>query len=191
MKLEDIATIEPGLVTTRKKANIKYEIKEVYKALSLNAIDEYGSIDEEGLSKFESIEKLSQQYFTREGDILVRLNDPFTSVYIDKTKEGILIPSYFVKLTINDNNFRPGYIAWYLNSNKVKRAFLRSQSGTLVPSINQRVIKDIDIPVKTIVEQENILNLYKLYLREVELMKNLIEERLKQFNGYTEKLLKK
>ena len=191
MKLEDIATIEPGLVTTRKKANIKYEIKEVYKALSLNAIDEYGSIDEEGLSKFESIEKLSQQYFTREGDILVRLNDPFTSVYIDKTKEGILIPSYFVKLTINDNNFKAGYIAWYLNSNKVKRAFLRSQSGTLVPSINQRVIKDIDIPVKTIVEQENILNLYNLYLREVELMKKLIEERSKQFNGYTEKHLKK
>lgn len=191
MKLGEIAKIEPGLVTTRKKANIKFEIEEVYELLTLNAIDEYGSIDRDALSKFESIEKLSDHYFTKEGDILVRLNDPFTSVYIDKAKEGILIPSYFVKLTISNKNFKAGYIAWYLNSNKVKRAFLRSQSGTLVPSINQRVIRDLDIPLNTIQEQEDILNLYKLYLREVTLMKRLIEEKEKQFNGFTEKLLKK
>lgn len=191
MQVKDISKITTGLVTTRKKASIKYEVEEIYKLLTLNAVEDYGTINRDELSKFESIEKLNDQYFTREGDILVRLNAPFTSIYIDKTKEGILIPSYFVKLRVNNKNFKAEYIAWYLNSEKVKRDFLRSQSGTLVPSINQKVIYDIDIPVKTIKEQENIVGLYKLYIKERELMKRLMEEREKQFNGITEILIKK
>lgn len=190
MKLKDIANINPGLVTTRKKASINYEIKEKYKLLTLNAINEYGTIDREKLTDFQSVEQLNDQYFTQKGDILVRLNEPFTSIYIDDKDIGILIPSYFVKIKINDKKFKPGYIAWYLNSQKVKREFLRSQSGTLVPSINQKIIRGLDIPVKTIEEQEDILNIYKLYIREIELMKELIRLKEKRFNGITEKLLK-
>lgn len=190
MKLKDIANINPGLVTTRKKASINYEIKQKYKLLTLNTIDEYGTIDREKLSDFQSIEQLNDQYFTQEGDVLVRLNEPFTSIYIDDKDEGILIPSYFVKIKINNKKFKPGYIAWYLNSQKVKREFLKSQSGTLVPSINQKVIRELDVPVKTIQEQEDILNLYKLYIREIQLIKKLIGLKEKQFNGITEKLLK-
>lgn len=191
MKLEDIVTITPGLVTTRKKASIEFEVEKKYQLLTLNAIDPYGTIDRDELSEFESVEELDERYFTQEGDVLVRLNEPFTSIYVDRAKRGILIPSYFVKLRIRNEKFKAGYVAWYLNSQKVKREFLRSQSGTLVASINQRVIKEIDIPIKSIEEQENILNLYKLYLREIDLMKKLMEEKEKQFNGYTEKLLKK
>lgn len=191
MQVKDISKITTGLVTTRKKASIKFEVEEIYKLLTLNAVEDYGTINRDELSKFESVEKLNDQYFTQEGDILVRLNEPFTSIYIDKTKEGILIPSYFVKLRITNKKFKPEYVAWYLNSEKVKRDFLRSQSGTLVPSINQKVIYDIDIPVKTIEEQENIVGLYKLFIRERELMKRLMEEREKQFNGITEMLIKK
>ena len=190
MQVKDISKITTGLVTTRKKASIKFEVEEIYKLLTLNAVEDYGTINRDELSNFESVEKLNCQYFTQEGDVLVRLNEPFTSIYIDQTKEGILIPSYFVKLRINNKKFKPEYVAWYLNSQKVKRDFLRSQSGTLVPSINQKVIYDIDIPVKTIKEQENIVGLYKLYIRERELMKKLMEEKQKQFNGITEILIK-
>ncbi len=191
MKLDEIAIITPGLVTTRKKASIKFEVKQTYKLLTLNAVGDYGSIDINELSNFESVEKLNKGYFTEQGDILVRLNEPFTSIYINKKDEGILIPSYFVKLRITTKKFKPAYIAWYLNSEKVKRDFLRSQSGTLVPSINQKVIKELDIPIKNIEEQEDILNFYNLYIREIDLMKQLMKERKKQFNGITERLLKK
>lgn len=191
MKLDEIAIITPGLVTTRKKASIKFEVKQTYKLLTLNAVGDYGSIDINELSNFESVEKLNKGYFTEQGDILVRLNEPFTSIYINKKDEGILIPSYFVKLRITTKKFKPEYIDWYLNSEKVKRDFLRSQSGTLVPSINQKVIKELDIPVKNTEEQEDILNFYNLYIREIDLMKQLLKERKKQFNGVTERLLKK
>ena len=79
MKVKDISKITTGLVTTRKKASIKFEVEEIYELLTLNAVEDYGTINRDELSKFESVEKLNDQYFTQEGDILVRLNEPFTS----------------------------------------------------------------------------------------------------------------
>lgn len=190
MKIADIASMIPGLVTTRKKASIQFEIKKAYKLLTLNAIGQYGEIHSNQLSDFESVEKLNRQYFTQEGDLLVRLNEPFTTIYIGKEKEDILIPSYFVKLKIHHKDFKPEYIAWYLNSKKVKRDFFRSQSGTLVASINQKIIKELDVPVKTMQEQESIVSLYQLHIREISLMKKLIQEKQKQFQGITERILK-
>lgn len=191
MKLKDIGKLSTGLVTTRKKASIKSEVVRRYKLLSLNAVDENGIIYRDKLEEFESVEELDDQYFTKEGDILVRLNKPFTSIYIDGSNEGIIIPSYFIKIRIEDENFKPEYISWFLNSEKVKRIFLSIQSGTLVPSINQKIVREIDIPIKTIEKQREILELYNLYIKELELMEKLIEERKKQFKGATEKLLKK
>lgn len=191
MKIADIASITPGLVTTRKKASIQFEIKKTYKLLTLNAIGDYEEINSNQLSDFESVEKLNVQYFTKEGDLLVRLNEPFTCIYIEKSNEEILIPSYFVKLKIYHKDFKPEYIAWYLNSGKVKRDFFRSQSGTLVSSINQKVIKELDVPIKTLQEQEDIACLYHLHIREIKLMKKLIQEKQKQFQGQTKRILSK
>lgn len=190
MKLKNIANIDSGLVTTRKKARIEYDIEENYKLLNLNAIDEFGTINQNELHEFESIESLSNQYFTQEDDILIRLSEPYTAVYINHKNTGILIPSYFVKLQIKDSAYKAGYIAWYLNSQRVKREFFRSQSGTRVSSINQKLILDLDIPEKTLEEQELIVNIYKLHLRENELNKQLVELRKEQFSGITQKLLK-
>ena len=189
MLLDNIATINPGLVTTRKKASNKYKVKETYPLLNLNAVDFNGMIDRGKLTQLESIEKLDKQYFTQEEDVIIRLNEPFTAIYIDEMDTGILVPSYFVKLEITNKDFDPAYITWYLNSQKVKRDYLRSQSGTLVPSINQKVIVAIDVPVKSKAEQEDIINLYRLYIEEINLMERLKEERRKQFNTITETLI--
>lgn len=191
MLLEDIANIDTGLVTTRKKADASSKDTRSYKVLSLNAVDENGTVDRSKLENFESVETLDDQYFTKKGDVLVRLNKPFTSIYIDESDEGIIIPSYFIKLKIEDENFLAGYIAWYLNSERVKRTFLSIQSGTLVPSINQRIIREIDIPVKTMEQQKEILELFNLYISELKLVDKFIKERKEQFRGLTEELLKK
>lgn len=190
MLLENIAHITTGLVTTRKKANEDSKCIKRYPLLSLNAVDENGSIDSSKLEEFQSVEELDQQYLTKKDDILVRLNKPYTSVYIDKTNEGIVIPSYFIKLNIKDENFIPGYIAWYLNSEKVKRIFLSMQSGTLVPSVNQKIVRNIKVKEKTMKEQEEILELFKLYIKELELMEEFKKAREEQFRGATAKLLK-
>lgn len=190
MKLGEICEINTGLVLSRKRADIDFEIIEKYKVLSLNNIDEYGEFIGEEFEVFESNDKLDQRYFTEEGDILLRLNSPYTALYIDKSKEGYLIPSYFVSIDVNNKEYLPEYIAWYLNTEKIKKDFFRSQSGTLIPSINQRLIRELIIPKVSLDKQKTIANLNRLYLKERKLLKQLIKEKDNYFKGVTQELLK-
>src|SRR5699024_1412301 len=103
--------------------------------------EEFGIIDKSLLTDFESVEELEKHYFTKKGDILIRLNEPFTAIYIQEDTENILIPSYFIKLEITDKDIEPWYLLWYLNNPIVKREFLKIKSGTLIQSINQKLIK--------------------------------------------------
>src|SRR5699024_10388088 len=116
-------------------------------------------------------------YFTQVGDVLVRLNAPYTSVCIQEYQAGVLIPSYFVSLELTDDEFLPEYISWYINSHVVKRIFHRAQSGTSTPNINQRVIQALDIPELSLKEQEKITAIHQLYLLERRLLKRLITEK--------------
>lgn len=191
MKIEDIADLSPGLVITRKKSRNSDDVVATYKLLNLNAVnDRFGTIDENLLSDFNSREELEEHYFTKEGDILVRLNEPFTAIYIGKDEENILIPSYFIKLKINKEVYNPWYLIWYLNSNNIKREFLRNQSNTLIPSINQKIVKNLKIPEISKIKQDNIAELYRLHIEEMMILNRLIDLKFEEFKGYTDILLK-
>ncbi|MBP2025288.1 restriction endonuclease subunit S [Peptoniphilus stercorisuis] len=189
MKLEKIAKINTGLLTTRKKAKSKNLSKGIYKLLTVNAIDNYGNINLDKLDDFYSNEKISNQYLTKKGKIYIRMNEPYTSIYIDEENEGILFPAYFVEIELRNINFLPEYIDWYLNSDKNKRNYLKAQSGTLIPSINQKIIREIEIPEKTLEEQEKILNVYKLFKKQMELLDNLKIKEEQKFKAITDKLI--
>lgn len=191
MKIENIADLSPGLVITRKKSRNSDDVVATYKLLNLNAVnDRFGTIDENLLSDFNSREELEEHYFTKEGDILVRLNEPFTAIYIGKDEENILIPSYFIKLKINKEVYNPWYLIWYLNSNNIKREFLRNQSNTLIPSINQKIVKNLKIPEISKIKQDNIAELYRLHIEEMMILNRLIDLKFEEFKGYTDILLK-
>lgn len=191
MKIEDIANLSPGLVITRKKSRNSDDVVATYKLLNLNAVDDrFGTIDENLLGDFNSREELEEHYFTKEGDILVRLNEPFTAIYIGKDEENILIPSYFIKLKINKEVYNPWYLIWYLNSKNIKREFLRNQSNTLIPSINQKIVKSLKIPEISKIKQDNIAELYRLHIEEMRILNRLIDLKFEEFKGYTDILLK-
>src|SRR5690625_802675 len=190
MKLGEISHRESGLIIARKRARNELELIEEYKVLSLNNIEVQGDFNEANLERFLSNDCLDDRYFTRSGDILLRLNEPFTSVYINEYQAGVLIPSYFVSIDIMHKEFLPEYVSWYLNTNEVKRKFIRAQSGTQTPNVNQKIIRDLTIPKLSLEEQRNITGLHKLYLKERRLLKQLIEEKDKYYQGISEKIIK-
>lgn len=189
MKLGDLCTIESGLILSRKRARNEMELKKQYKIVSLNNIEVHGDFNEEELEGFPSNEILPDHYFTQVGDILVRLNEPYTSVCIQQHQAGVLIPSYFVSLEITHPDFLPEYVSWYLNSKVVKRTFHRAQSGTSTPNINQKVIKNLTIPTLPLEEQKTITSIHQLYLKERRLLKELIEEKDRYYEAITNKII--
>jgi len=95
MLLGDIADVKTGLVLSRKKAEIKYDAKATYKLITLKNIAENGVVINDAFEEFVSNDKLDEHYFTKEGDVLMRLNYPHTAVFIEKKYSELLVPSYF------------------------------------------------------------------------------------------------
>ena len=189
LKLGDICTIESGLILSRKRARNEMEIKRYYKVLTLNNIEPHGDFNEKGLEQFPSNEVLQERYFTKIGDVLIRLNEPYTSVCIQRHQENVLIPSYFVSLEITDDHFLPEYVSWFLNSNIVKRQFYQAQSGTRTPNINQHVIRNLHIPKIPLSKQEKITAVHQLYVKERRLLTQLIEEKDRYYKAITNHLI--
>lgn len=189
MKLGDIAQIKTGLVLSRKKADLEYNVKASYKLLSLKNVSEEGIIIDETFDEFISKDTLDSRYFTSEEDILIRLSEPYTAVYISSEHSGLLIPSYFAIIKVKDHSILPQYLAWYLNTNYVKFELERSQFGTRIPSTNQNAIKNIPIEVTPISKQKLLVELYQLHQREKLLNKKLMFEKERLFKGMTQQLL--
>lgn len=189
MQLGDIAKISTGLVISRKKAQGEHHIKSKYKLLSLRNINEDGLFNDGPFEELHSNEVLDYHYFTCEGDVLVRLSHPYTSVYIDKEHRGLLVPSYFAIIKVQRKQYLPEFIAWYLNTSAVKKELERSQSGSRIPSTNQNVIRTIPVALPTIEKQQAFIKLLRLHQQEKNLYKRLIEQKDLWFQGIFNQLL--
>lgn len=187
--LGEIARVQTGLVLIRKKAAIEYEMKARYRLLSLKNIREDGMIDNDSFEDFISNEDLDQHYFTKAGDVLMRLNKPFTAVYIDQEYAGLLVPSYFAIIKVDQTKALPEYVAWYLNTTTVKRELERTQAGSRIPVTNQGAIRKIPISLLPIAKQQALVELYRRHQREKMLYEQLIREKELFFQGVAQRLL--
>lgn len=189
MFLGDIAQVKTGLVLSRKKAEIKTNAKATYKLITLNNISEDGFIINDTFEEFLSDEELEFHYFTQKGDVLLRLSQPFTAIYIDENHTDLLIPSYFAVIKVNEEKILPQFLAWYLNTDSVKNELQRSQSGSRIVSTNQQAIKHIPITETPIDKQKVLIKIYQLFQKEIFLYKKILEEKELYFKGITQQLL--
>lgn len=190
MNLGVFADIRTGLVLTRKKAEMGNEVKATYNLITIKNITEDGVFNDEPFEVFQSNDLLNNQHFTEAGDVLIRLNYPHTSVYIDETKSGLLVPSYFAIIKVDQAKFLSEYVAWYLNTDSVKKELERSQAGTRIPSTNKSALNSIPIEDIPIYKQQALIRLWRLHQQEKALYNRLIEEKEKWFNAVTKKIVK-
>lgn len=179
MYLGEIARIKMGLVLARKKADIDLEAIAEYPMISLKNIQEDGTFTKESIENFKSKEIIGDEFFTREGNILFRLSHPNTAVLIEKQQEGLLIPSYFANIEIQNLSVLPGYVAWFLNTDVVKKELLKFQSGTNIPSTNKQILEQIQIPELDLDKQQMIIEIQQLYRKEKLLYQKLMAEKEK------------
>lgn len=185
----DIAEIKTGLVLTRKKAAFPNDVKATYQLITLKNITDNGMFNDEPFENFQSNDLLSPQYFTENGDVLIRLSYPHTAIYIDEATAGLLVPSYFAILKVDKFKFLPEYIAWYLNTEVVKRELERSQAGTRIPSTNKSALSAIPVEEISLSKQQEIVKIYNLHQKEKALYLKLIDEKEKWFTAVTKQLL--
>lgn len=189
MRLNQIADIRSGLVISRKKATSSPVKK--YKMLTLKSFKNYGYINLNELEEFESIEELPPQYITQIGDVIIRLSSPYTAVYIDKSNEGILIPSLFNVIRLGDNNtIRGEFLALYLNSDHMKKLISRYSIGSAISIIKTSFIKEIKIKNISLHKQEKLIQINKLHIKEVALLTDLLDEKESLYKAVVNTIIK-
>lgn len=191
MLLGDIAEIKTGLVLSRKKADIEYAIQAKYPMVTLKNIADDGTFNDEQFEKFNSYEKLGEQYFTTEGDVLIRLSYPNTAIYINEKHVDLLVPSYFAIVKVQELMFLPEYVAWYLNTDAVKKELERSQAGTRILSTNKNVLKRIDIARIPIGKQQTLIKIKRLHEKEKKLYEKLVLEKEAYINSIMQSIIEK
>lgn len=180
VKLGDISSITTGQVIKRKEARPGDVDAIQYRILTLKSFDEDGFLVKEELDSFKASEEIESKYITSKGDIVVRLSMPFTSITIDEESEGILIPSLFVAIRVNCNDILPSYLSLYLNSNKMKKQYIREARGSAIQILKTSAFKEFEIMIPDMSIQEQAVTLNELMMREKRLLQLLIKENNKR-----------
>ena len=179
MTINDIAVVRTGLVTARKKKDAASLGTYKYQLLNLRCIANEGYIDKDYIEPYELSEELKDDYLTRMGDILIRLSAPYTAVLINKPELcGIVVPSHFAIIRVDERYALPGYVFWVLRRDKNKITMMQNSSGsTAFGTISSGLISSLPITLLPLHEQQIIGELLCLSEREQELLQKLLEEK--------------
>ena len=175
MKLNELSSVRTGLVLSRKEAKTCDKSHE-YRLLNLKSVSEDGTINIDETIPFYASEELSPNYLTQIGDIVVKTSEPYTAAFITEEYEGLVIPSHFVVVRVDEAKTLPQYIAWYLNKDRIKKAFRMSCTGTL-KQIKPSMVGETDIKLPTHERQRQVVELYELSRKEIQLLEKLMRQK--------------
>lgn len=179
MKLDDIALIRTGVVTSRKKANTLDEDSKKYKLLTLRCASVSGYLDLQYTEEFITKEELKQEYLTQKGDIIIRLSVPYTAILISKDEWcGYLVPSHFAIIRCNQERILPEYVLWFLRRDTIKQKILQNASGSgAFGTINSGFFNSLEIRNMPLSKQHVIGQLQILADEEQQLLRRLSSQK--------------
>lgn len=185
MQLNKIATVRSGLVITRKQAPKPEDAVCTYQLLNLKAVTDSG-IDRSALLSFHATEQLADRYLTHAGDIIVRISEPYTAVYITEQTARLLVPSHFVIIRTDTDKALPEYVAWYLNRDRIQKAFRLSCAGILL-QIKPSTVAETDIRLPELDKQRKVVELERLAQAELALLEKQLDLKRLKYKKLIEK----
>lgn len=188
MKLSKIGDMKMGLVLSRKVYEKGQDEKHIYKAITLASTVSDGTIDVNKLDNYSAAKPVNERYLTNENDVLIRLSEPNTALFIDKSLSGLVVPSQFVIVKVRLNEVLPEFLAWVMNSPQVKKQLEQYKNGSSLKTINTGELGEIKINILSLSEQEKIIGINRLYLRETELLSRYKENRESLYKGVMNKI---
>jgi len=175
-KLSEIAVIHSGLVLGRKEADVTTEKVYSYKQLNLRSVSEVGSIRVDILDKFLSAERLSEQFITRENDIVMRLFAPLCPVLITMDYSELVVPSQFAIVRIKEHVVLPEFLWLYLSQKSVLTEISAAEGSHIIRSIKISTLSDTRIPMVPLKKQERITSFAMAHRNRKTLYLNLLHQ---------------
>ena len=190
MRIQDIATLKTGAVLSRlpKIETGGY----LYRVLSLRNIDDdVGAIEARSCTPMRFTEKITDEFLTQKGDILLRLSAPYTVVFIEDDSDiGLLIPSHFA--IIHAVGVDAKYLYAMLDSDEIrKQLYIEGSASTTLATISVKSISECKIPRISMQKQELIGQYHLEAKKELRLLRRLWAEKRKLNRIQYTKLIRK
>ncbi len=189
--LSDIATVRTGLVIARKKAQLDSPSKIEYEQISLKYFGAGVALTKPEKEKdiFIAAEKIDRKYFTREGDVVVRLRAPSSAVYIEKEDEGLLIHSLLAVIRVKSDKVNAKYLAYYLNAHVTQRVLKQDIKGTAIPMLKTRDLEQMAVALPPVKKQKELVKLLELADKERALLHRLAEEKQRLSQAFLDTII--
>ncbi|MDD3183774.1 MAG: restriction endonuclease subunit S [Anaerostipes sp.] len=151
-----------------------------------------GMIDMDEVKKIDIAKQVQQEKMTNYGDIILKMNQPYDSVYVEREFSGLLIPSFCCLLrTVDRTMVDPYYLVSYLNSKFAKEYLMTSNRASAASLLKIGDIKKLPIPLPDLSEQiaigkifmscsERQVILSKMKKYEMELVENIVMDAVRE-----------
>ena len=170
MKLRHIANINIGITYPRIQEKTTSDSLFNYKLLTLKSFNDNNIIDENFVENFKTNKKINEKYFTKEGDLLIKLNSPINLIYIKKEYENLLVPIHFAIIRCNSNKISNKFLYTFLKNFHFQKLLL----GGTIAFLHISTLNNIDVPNFSIEKQKKIEKIYELMEKQNIFYKNLI-----------------
>lgn len=180
LNLKDVASIRTGLVLSRKKSPLSDEHSIAYKQITLKSFSDSTKLRLDDIDDFHAVEEINDSYICSEGDVLVRLREPITAVYIDKESEGMVVPSFVSSIKVNNDLLDKQFLAYYINSNLAQKILERMMRQASIFALKTKDLEDLELTLPPLEEQLKLVKFMKTSQTEVSLLEELKKQK-KQF----------
>ena len=166
MKLKDVAEeIIAGVLTRRivYDGDADSSLQEG-KILLPKSINE-GLIDHTLLQTSRLGKLVKEKFYTRKGDVIMKLSTPYDSCVIEKKEdEGLIVPSFSVIIRGISTPYDPYFIMAFLSSRRAWSQIERSRSGRVLSIISNESVSELELPSFSETEMKDISTRFRRYL---------------------------
>ena len=168
MKIRDIADeIITGVLTRRvvwEEGNGYPSLLKSEKILVPKAIND-GLIDHSLLQEVKLFKEVQDKFYTRIGDVILKLSTPYDSCVIEKEEdEGLIVPSFSLIIRKINPKYNPYFVMAFLSSKCAWAQIKNSREGRVLSIINNVSVAELDVPDFNDEEIKEISNRYKRFL---------------------------
>lgn len=185
VKLSDIKGLSfiGGQITSRIEADEKRNERAIgtVKVIPPKAI-KAGKIEHEELYDVDYKTEFDDKKLTKASDIVVKLSSPYDAAYISEEDEGLLITSFCIIIRNTGKNVLSEYLATFCNSDIYLKQVMRMVSGAKVPMLTIGKVKEAEIKLLTLEEQEQVAQYYKNLCEKEQIMEQIISLEKEKLN---------
>lgn len=130
------------------------------------------------------------QYLKHNSLIVVARGESRAYVFKGYEPDQVTVSNQFIVVNLKVDNIKPEFLAWYFNHSQAMRSYFEMNSrGSLLMMLSISTLKEAEIVIPSIFQQEEILRLAKEAHNEALIFKQLIALRAEYNQAKSEQIL--